>query len=161
VDLKATIAAFKALNEKLQKEPLSDEERRRWRAMKAEIVAAANAGEPLQSVANRREHPRAPLRLQAAFHSAAQFARAYTTTLSGGGVSVLTELACPVGAMVQLDLTLPGHEKPVTVNGRAVWVKGRDPCEVGVRFDGVPTRIEELFDALVMESIAWELEGRG
>jgi len=160
VELKQTLAAFKALNDKLQTTGLGADERARWAALKTEVATAAGTVGPHVPGSERRVHARAPLRLKAAFHSAAQFARAYTTTLSGGGVSVQTEATVPVGAYVTVEIALPGRAEPVSVQGRVVWVKGHDPCEAGVRFEGVPTALEDLFEALVMESVAWELSGR-
>ncbi len=86
--------------------------------------------------AERRSVPRIPIEVEVSVHSESQFYVGLTGDLSAGGLFVATWRRLPVGAEIELVLSLP--DGPVNARGRVRWV--RDLGEgvapgLGVEFD--------------------------
>jgi c-di-GMP-binding flagellar brake protein YcgR len=81
-----------------------------------------------------------------------------TVNVSGGGFAIHHRFVLPVGTMLQVKLTLPGHPEPLPLSARVVRNESREDVHknrffmIGVQFVTIPERIRmrivrHVFDA--------------
>lgn len=75
------------------------------------------------AAAERRRHVRCSVELAVSYTSASNFYVGLAENLSEGGVFVATESILPIGSRVTLQLTLPEHDSPISVEGEVRWVR--------------------------------------
>lgn len=83
-----------------------------------------------QAYADLRTHERVPIEIAVSMESENNFYAGITDNISEGGVFVATVTPPPRGTVLDLLLSLPGHEAPFQVRGVVRWL--RDPqasCE--------------------------------
>ena len=94
-----------------------------------------------------------PYSVQVDFRTASSFLVAYSVNLSRGGMFLETEADIPTGALMTLDLTVPGAGT-TSVNGVVAWRRGYEdssagPPGIGVEFQDVGPQLGSVIDRLV------------
>jgi len=69
----------------------------------------------------KREHVRYPVDLRVDYAMRDAFVSNCVTNLSRGGLFIKSDNPLPVGAEVDLTLTLPGVDRFMTARGRVIW----------------------------------------
>jgi uncharacterized protein (TIGR02266 family) len=99
-----------------------------------------------------REHDRIPYSVQVEFRTASSFLVAYSVNLSRGGLFVETESEVPTGALLALDLVVPGASL-LSLVGIVAWRRGHDspdgPPGIGIEFQDVAPQLGSAIDKLV------------
>ncbi|HZS40448.1 MAG TPA: TIGR02266 family protein [Polyangia bacterium] len=80
-------------------------------------------GQPLR----RREHQRVALEVEVTLESDHNFYAGVVDDVSEGGVFVATHVPPPVGAAIDLLLTLPGRPQPFACSGVVRWIRDLYP----------------------------------
>jgi len=125
----------------------------------------APAGEPAEEVLERL---RVPLVRRAELRRAGEAHRAYTLDVGLRGVFVEWPEPLPIGEPVDLELRLPGWERPLRVRSRVAWWNPpgesararRLPGGVGLEFVGLAEEDRRRIRALVLEHWRGELTSR-
>jgi type IV pilus assembly protein PilZ len=114
---------------------------------------------------DRRRSPRVLVDLEVDYSCEDTFLFAYITDMSALGIFVRTNAPEPPGTLLNVRFTLPGDRKPLTVEGRVVWINAFRPGDVtninpgmGIKFVNVDHRDRRRIVALVRK-IAY-LEGQ-
>jgi uncharacterized protein (TIGR02266 family) len=94
-----------------------------------------------------------PYSVQVEFRTASSFLVAYSVNLSRGGLFLETDADIPTGALVTLDLSVPGGGA-TPVNGTVAWRRGIEEAEsgppgLGVEFQDIGPQLGTLIDRLV------------
>ena len=89
--------------------------------------------------AEKREHPRAVVKIEIEFKHTIDFVSSYMLNISKGGLFIKTDEALPLDTIVFLRFTLPGDTKLIETEGKVVWCntkggKGYFPKGMGVKF---------------------------
>lgn len=109
---------------------------------------------PRAVAAERREHERVDVEVGVGVYSESNFYTGFTSDISAGGLFVATYDIRPIGAVVNLEFTLPdGHE--VKVKGEVRWVK--DPIDsdsdgspgYGVKFEELSENDREAIEEFI------------
>jgi uncharacterized protein (TIGR02266 family) len=99
-----------------------------------------------------REHDRIPYSVQVEFRTASSFLVAYSVNLSRGGLFVETESEVPTGALLALDLVVPGAGL-LSLVGIVAWRRGHDSPDgapgIGIEFQDVAPQLGSVIDKLV------------
>jgi uncharacterized protein (TIGR02266 family) len=99
-----------------------------------------------------REYDRIPYSVQVEFRTASSFLVAYSVNLSRGGLFVETESEVPAGALLALDLVVPGAGL-LNLVGIVAWRRGHDspdgPPGIGIEFQDVAPQLGSAIDKLV------------
>ena len=99
-----------------------------------------------------REYERMPYSVQVEFRTASSFLVAYSVNLSRGGLFVETESEVPTGALLALDLVVPGAGL-LSLVGIVAWRRGHDspdgPPGIGIEFQDVAPQLGSAIDKLV------------
>ena len=87
----------------------------------------------------RREHPRAVVKIEIEFKHTIDFVTSYMLNISKGGLFIKTDEALPLDTIVFLRFTLPGDTKLIETAGKVVWChtrkeKGYFPNGMGIKF---------------------------
>ncbi len=87
----------------------------------------------------RREHPRAVVKIEIEFKHTIDFVTSYMLNISKGGLFIKTDEALPLDTIVFLRFTLPGDTKPIETDGKVVWCNNREekgyfPKGMGIKF---------------------------
>lgn len=94
----------------------------------------------------QREHVRYPVDLKVDYSTRDAFVSNCVTNLSRGGLFIKSERPLPVGAEVDLTLTLPGPDRLMRARGRVVWNydMGKGSCHLvrgmGIKLIDMGTR---------------------
>jgi uncharacterized protein (TIGR02266 family) len=94
-----------------------------------------------------------PYSVQVEFRTASSFLVAYSVNLSRGGLFLETDADIPTGALVTLDLSVPGGTT-TPVNGTVAWRRGVEEAEsgppgLGVEFQDIGPQLGTMIDRLV------------
>jgi uncharacterized protein (TIGR02266 family) len=93
-----------------------------------------------------------PYAVQVQFRTASSFLVAYSMNLSRGGMFLETEADIPTGALMTLDLEVPGAGT-TSLNGAVAWRRSYEesagPPGLGVEFADVVPQLGALIDKLV------------
>jgi uncharacterized protein (TIGR02266 family) len=99
-----------------------------------------------------REYDRIPYSVQVEFRTASSFLVAYSVNLSRGGLFIETESEVPSGALLALDLVVPGAGL-LNLVGIVAWRRGHDspdgPPGLGIEFQDVAPQLGSAIDKLV------------
>ena len=99
-----------------------------------------------------RAHERMPYSVQVEFRTASSFLVAYSVNLSRGGLFIETDADIPTGALLTVDLGVPGAGQ-VPLNGVIAWRRGTEsnegPPGLGVEFQDVAPQLGAVIDRLV------------
>lgn len=99
-----------------------------------------------------REHDRVPYSMQVEFRTASSFLVAYSVNLSRGGIFIETEGDVPSGAVVAVDMQVPGAGA-LNLVGVVAWRRGLDspdgPPGLGIEFQDVAPQLGSAIDLLV------------
>jgi len=113
------VAEFAALNRRrvFGNPGLTIEEVERWQALRDLLSCRYTdpGGDP-----NRREHVRHATHLRVVVNSAAE---GVAMNISLGGIFIVTPRPLPLGSEVSIEMSLPGHEEPLFVEGAVVRVE--------------------------------------
>lgn len=104
---------------------------RRWICVALTTVSA-----PLPS--ERRQQPRAALRLHVRYPDDQRYLSDWTANVSAGGLFVESELPRQLGELVLLTISFPGLLRPLNVQGTVAWLRAGDeqtPSGFGLRVD--------------------------
>ena len=87
----------------------------------------------------RREHPRAVVKIEIEFKHTIDFVSSYMLNISKGGLFIKTDEALPLDTVVFLRFSLPGDTKLIETAGKVVWChtrkeKGYFPNGMGIKF---------------------------
>ena len=79
---------------------------------------------------------RAPIEMRVDLKTGNESFSATTKNLGVGGVFVATERQLVVGDRVTVELSLPGHVRPMAVGAEVRWIQASDdrPAGMGLRF---------------------------
>ena len=94
-----------------------------------------------------------PYAVQVEFRTASSFLVAYSINLSRGGLFLETDADIPTGALMTLDLAVPGSGT-TAVTGTVMWRRGVEEVEsgppgLGVEFQDIAPQLGALIDRLV------------
>jgi uncharacterized protein (TIGR02266 family) len=98
-----------------------------------------------------REHERVPYAVQVEFRTASSFLVAYSVNLSRGGMFLETDAEVPTGALLNLELLVPGTGT-ISLLGMVAWRRGPEsegPVGVGIEFQDVAPQLGPAIDTLV------------
>ncbi|HET9621301.1 MAG TPA: TIGR02266 family protein [Kofleriaceae bacterium] len=99
-----------------------------------------------------REHERIPYAVQVEFRTASSFLVAYSVNLSRGGMFLETDADVPTGALLNLELLVPGAGL-IHLVGMVTWRRGVEspdgPAGVGIEFQDVAPQLGAAIDTLV------------
>ena len=89
--------------------------------------------------AEKREHPRAVVKIEIEFKDIMDFISSYMINISNGGLFIKTDETFPLDTIVLLRFTMPGDPQPIETEGKVVWCntkggKGYFPKGMGVKF---------------------------
>ena len=101
---------------------------------------------------SEREYERIPYSVQVEFRTASSFLVAYSVNLSRGGIFIETDSDLPMGALVTLNLQVPGAGMLHLV-GVIAWRRAQDspdgPPGIGIEFQDVVPQLGSAIDLLV------------
>jgi uncharacterized protein (TIGR02266 family) len=99
-----------------------------------------------------REYDRIPYSMQVEFRTASSFLVAYSVNLSRGGIFIETEGDVPSGAMIALNMQVPGAGA-LNLVGIVAWRRGFDspdgPPGIGIEFQDIAPQLGSAIDLLV------------
>jgi type IV pilus assembly protein PilZ len=109
-------------------------------------------------MAERREHPRAPIELNVDYKKLNSFFADYTKNISKGGTFIKTRRPLSIGTRFLFHLTVPGQTERFELNGEVVHASAEgDDAGMGIRFvwseDAEQRRFELVVEALMSESL--------
>ena len=93
-----------------------------------------------KNLAERRKHPRFPVRIRIQYRATDQFFTDYIHNLSLGGIFVETAEPLPVNTVLKVQFSLPSMRKPIVADGIVVHAfqigRKRNPVAsgMGIRF---------------------------
>jgi len=107
----------------------------------------------------RREHPRAVVKIEIEFKHTIDFVSSYMLNISKGGLFIKTDEALPLDTIVFLRFTLPDDNKPIETAGKVVWCntrkeKGYFPNGMGIKFLKLHSNDAEKIKIFVDEHLA-------
>ena len=107
----------------------------------------------------RREHPRAAVKIEIEFKHTFDFVSSYMLNISKGGLFIKTDEALPLDTIVFLRFTLPGDTKLIETEGKVVWCntnkgKGYFPRGMGIKFLRLNSDDAEKIKIFVDEHLA-------
>ena len=87
----------------------------------------------------RREHPRAVVKIEIAFKHTIDFVTSYMLNISKGGLFIKTDEALQLNTIVFLRFIMPGDTMPIETERKVVWcntnkAKGYFPRGMGIKF---------------------------
>jgi uncharacterized protein (TIGR02266 family) len=100
------------------------------------------------SAAERRAHPRFPLRINVDFNSEHNFYTGFTEDISEGGLFISTyQTNFTIGDIMEMSFTLPGFEKPFYATCEVRWIRTYNPDSdtgpgMGLRFIDLPNDVK-------------------
>jgi uncharacterized protein (TIGR02266 family) len=99
----------------------------------------ATGSDVKDSFAEKREHPRAVVKIEIEFKETIDFVSSYMINISNGGLFIKTDEAFPLDTIVFLRFTMPADTKPIETEGKVVWCnakggKGYFPKGMGIKF---------------------------
>jgi hypothetical protein len=101
----------------------------------------------------RREEPRAPVRMPVRVEPVGNASAAFdarTSNLGASGVCILTDHDCEVGVPLQIRISL-SEGRTIEVVGNVSWV--HRGAAIGVHFEQVAPEVEEEIEALVNDAL--------
>ena len=119
----------------------------------------ANDSETNNKFVERREHPRAVVKIEIEFKHTIDFVTSYMLNISKGGLFIKTDEALPLDTIVFLRFTLPGDTKLIETEGKVVWCntkkeKGYFPRGMGIKFLRLNSDDTEKIKIFVDEHLA-------
>jgi uncharacterized protein (TIGR02266 family) len=109
------------------------------------------------SVAERRTHPRFPIRINVDFNSEHNFYTGFTEDISEGGLFVSTyQTNFAIGDRLEMSFTLPGHDKPFFATCEVRWVRPYNPSSdtgpgMGLRFISLPDDVTQSIQRFIKQ----------
>ena len=112
-------AEFRALSAKVSEKTATEEERVRWRALRAELAASRPPPPPPPGL-TLRAHPRATRKLRVQFAAVSELMVSFTDEVGGGGLRLRAQKHLEPGTelVVRLDVA---EGQPVHAGARVVW----------------------------------------
>jgi type IV pilus assembly protein PilZ len=117
--------------------------------------------------ANRREEPRAPIKLRVEYKRLNSFFADYTRNIGRGGTFIRTHQPLPIGTEFTFALTVPTLAEPLALRGRVQWTVHPDrvpeDCEPGMGIGFVfeseaeRHRVQAVVEALFEDSLGPQL----
>ena len=138
-------AEFLALSAKVSDKSATDDERARWRELRAQL--APHAAKPVQPGQTPRSHPRAGKKLRVHYAAVPEMTVSFTDEVGGGGLRLRAQRHYDPGTLLVLhvDVAQP-PSTAITVEARVVWSRREGGhFAVGVEFvDLSPVDAERL-----------------
>ena len=112
---------------------------------------------PRQRYSNLRAHERFALEVAVNMESDSNFWAGVTDNISEGGVFIATLDPPPIGAVIEISLSLPYREQPYWLKGEVRWHRPLSaaidgaPAGIGVRFVEVPVETARAILRFVRE----------
>jgi uncharacterized protein (TIGR02266 family) len=126
---------------------------RRERAAQSKPIGAIDL-QPAEDP--RRAFPRVNARFAVRFATVQDFVLEYAANISAGGVFVQTDDPPPLGAVVKVEMELPGSDAPVRARGRVVHRVSKEDAKkrgtaqgMGVQFVEASDEFREKIDAAI------------
>jgi len=124
-------------------------------------VVADASGRPVMTWEDRRATPRRLVVTRVELRDGDRAAVGITEDISEGGLFVASFDVRPVGTVLEVALTLPGHEDPIVARAEVVRVRD-NRAAVAERIPGMGMRFVDLDDAARASIRAWvEPQSRG
>jgi hypothetical protein len=133
------LSEFLALSAKVSDKTASEEERARWRTLRAELAAP------------ERAHPRARRKLRVHWAAVAEMALTFTDDVGGGGLRFRAHKHLEPGTVLVLHLDSPTESSAaLTLQARVVWSRREGGhFAVGVELPDLPPDAAERLKALL------------
>jgi Tfp pilus assembly protein PilZ len=144
------MAEFLALSAKVSDKTASDEERTRWRELRALLLPSAP--KPPEPGQKPRAHPRKSRKLRVSFAAVTDMTVTFTDEVGGGGLRLRSQKHLEPGTELVLRVDLAGEPSaaPLTVAGRVVWSRREGGhFAIGVEFVDLPPGEAERLEALL------------
>jgi DNA repair protein RadC len=106
-------------------------------------------------IVEQRRSKRKPLVIQVEYGSVDEFFSDFSSDINEGGMFIETAKKHVPGSTVRLEFALPGSSKPVTVNGRIIWVRKREavaegPPGIGIEFEDLSDETKQEINKIVI-----------
>lgn len=88
----------------------------------------------------------------------ARLVRSHTLNVSGGGLEVADTIGLPVGAMVKIELRLPGEEMPLPLSGKIV--RRARPNTKGVKIERILSADQDRLVKFIFTRQRLELQAK-
>ena len=105
-----------------------------------------------QSGIEKREQPRARLKIEVTYKTADVFTSDLSINISTGGIFIKTPKSPPMGTKLDLEFTLPESQKLIKSDGEIVWIQNPSvssslPAGMGIKFKRIaPEDLKEITD---------------
>jgi uncharacterized protein (TIGR02266 family) len=94
----------------------------------------------------KRLHPRVNTDFELTIQNAGTFHWTSLRNLSAGGVCVQTDAPQEAGSIVSMQLTLPGDQEMMDIQGRIIWVRQASSTAapgMGIEFTGISAKHQQ------------------
>src|SRR6266436_94780 len=116
------MAEFLALSAKVSEKTASEEERGRWRELRAELAAKAPPPPPIEPGQTPRAHDRAKHKLRVHFAPLPEMTLAFTDEVGGGGLRFRSQKPLEPGTRMVLHIEVASQSSTaLTVEARVIW----------------------------------------
>jgi hypothetical protein len=140
------MAEFLALSAKVSARSATDEERERWRQLRAQLVAPPPSAPPGKTP---RRHARTSRKLRLRYTTVSDMLLTFTDEIGGGGLRMKTPRHIPHGEVVVVRIDFGGEkDPPLTVVARTAWSKReRGHFVIGLEFVDLSAADRERIEA--------------
>jgi hypothetical protein len=147
------MAEFLALSAKVSDKTASDDERARWRQLRAELAAVKAAPIPPPPGKTVRAHEREKRKLRVHYAAIPEMTVTFTDEVGGGGLRLRAQKHLEPGTLLVLRIDVAGEQAaPLTVDARVVWSRREGGhFSVGVEFVDLPAADSERLEALLQK----------
>ncbi len=143
------LAEFRSLSTKVSDKTATDEERARWRTLRAELARPAP---PLPAGQVPRAHPRACRKLRVSYAPVSELTVTFSDEIGVGGLRLRVPRHLEPGTLLVLRLDVPNAAPSLTVEARVVWSRREGGhFTVGVELPNLPPGEAERLEALLHE----------
>lgn len=100
-----------------------------------------------------RQFYRTVYQVEVTLESESNFYNGFTENISAGGLFVATYDCRPIGETLSMELTLPGMDGPISIQGEVRWVREYNPSTpdmtpgMGVRYVNLPDNALSAIEA--------------
>lgn len=86
-------------------------------------MSTVPTAETMRPLIQRRAFERLDIELSVDVHSEHNFFTGFSANISEGGIFVATHQARDVGALVEIEFSLPGERTPIVARAKVRWLK--------------------------------------
>jgi hypothetical protein len=145
------LTEFLSLSAKVSAKTATDEERGRWRALRAELAAHQHAPPPPLPGQTPRAHSRAKRKLRVHYAPVPEMAVTFIDEVGGGGLRLKVHKPMEPGTPLILHIDLANEKaQPLTLEARVIWSRREGGhFAVGVEFVNLAPAEAERLEALL------------